>query len=191
MASGSPLHHGHLTGLQERGGSSRRLAVDGARAQAGDDPVDQREPVGQVIAGAAVEAHAAAVLARDHAEAVVLDLVQPCVAGGGRCALVGRQGGTKPSGRVRGRDKISVLQTAEGPGEVVASPGPPRPKLFGGLHPVWVAPGKIGSVVFSSWERSASNAAHPNERAAKGGGRTTPVAGPTLPDQGLQTRNMV
>ena len=28
-----------------------------------------------------------------------------------------------------------ALQTAEGPGEVVASPGPPRPKLFRGLHP--------------------------------------------------------
>jgi hypothetical protein len=40
----------------------------------------QREPIGQVIAGEAVEPHAVAVLARDDAEAVVLDLVQPRVA---------------------------------------------------------------------------------------------------------------
>jgi hypothetical protein len=43
---------------------------------------DQREPVGQVVAGAAVAANAAAVLAGDDAEAVVFDLVQPRVAGG-------------------------------------------------------------------------------------------------------------
>ena len=34
---------------------------------------DQREAAGQVVAGAAVEANAAAVLARDQAKAVVLD----------------------------------------------------------------------------------------------------------------------
>jgi hypothetical protein len=63
------------------------------RAQADKRLDGQREPVGQVVAGAAVEPDAVALLPRDHAEAVVLDLVQPRVAVGGRCALVGRQAG--------------------------------------------------------------------------------------------------
>ena len=62
--------------------AAHRLAVDdaGARAQTGQRLDDQREAIGQVVAGAAVEPHAVAVLARDDAEAVVLDLVQPRVA---------------------------------------------------------------------------------------------------------------
>ena len=78
-----------------------RLAVDdaGARAQPSQRLDDQGEAVGQVVARTAVEPHAVAVLARDDAEAVVLDLVQPRVAGGRLRALVGRQGAMKPSGR--------------------------------------------------------------------------------------------
>ena len=49
--------------------------------QTGERVDDQREPVGQVVAGAAVEANAVAVLAGDDAEAVVFDLVQPRLAG--------------------------------------------------------------------------------------------------------------
>ena len=52
----------------------------GARAQAGQRLDDQREPLGQVVARAAVEPHEVAVLARYDAGAVVLDLVQPRVA---------------------------------------------------------------------------------------------------------------
>jgi hypothetical protein len=51
------------------------------------------------LAGAAVEADALAVLARDHPEAVVLDFVSHASPVGGRGALVGRHGGTKPGGR--------------------------------------------------------------------------------------------
>jgi len=56
-----------------------RLAVDdaGARAQPSEGLDDEREALGQVIARPAVELHPPAVLAGDHAEAVVLDLVQP------------------------------------------------------------------------------------------------------------------
>jgi hypothetical protein len=50
---------------------------------------DQREAVGQVVAGAAVEPDAVAVLARDDAEAVVLDLMQRRVA----ARRLGRFGG--------------------------------------------------------------------------------------------------
>ena len=46
----------------------------GARAQPGERLHDQREPVGEVVAGAA---NALSILAGDDAEAVVLDLVQP------------------------------------------------------------------------------------------------------------------
>jgi hypothetical protein len=38
---------------------------------------NERKAASHVIAGAAVEPHALALLARDDAEAVVLDLVQP------------------------------------------------------------------------------------------------------------------
>jgi hypothetical protein len=61
-----------------------RLAVDdaGARAQLGERPDDQREAVGEVVARPAVELHPVAALAGDDPEAVVLDLVQPIIAGG-------------------------------------------------------------------------------------------------------------
>ena len=61
-----------------------RLAVDdaGARAQLGEGLDDERETVGQVVARPAVEPHPRALLAGDHTEAVVLDLVQPLLAGG-------------------------------------------------------------------------------------------------------------
>jgi hypothetical protein len=42
---------------------------------------DQLEAIAQVVAGAAVESYAVAIFARDGAEAVVLDLVQPIAAG--------------------------------------------------------------------------------------------------------------
>jgi len=56
-----------------------RLTIDdaGLRAYPCQSFHDQREAVCEVIAGAAVEPHAVAVLAGDDAEAVVLDLVQP------------------------------------------------------------------------------------------------------------------
>src|SRR5262249_20830471 len=54
------------------------FAVDdaGARAEAGQRFDDQREAVGEVIAGTAVEPHLCAVLAGNDAEAVVLDFMQ-------------------------------------------------------------------------------------------------------------------
>ena len=61
---------------------------------------DEGEAVREVVARAAVEPHARTLLARDDAETVVLDLVQPCVAGWRlRRALGGRHGAMKPSGR--------------------------------------------------------------------------------------------
>jgi hypothetical protein len=48
---------------------------------------DQREAIGQAIAGAAVEPHLVAVLAGDDAEAIVLDLMEPCVPGWGGAAF--------------------------------------------------------------------------------------------------------
>jgi hypothetical protein len=42
---------------------------------------DQREALCEVIARPAIQPHAGAVLARDHAEAIVLDFVQPRFAG--------------------------------------------------------------------------------------------------------------
>ena len=60
------------------------LAVDdaGARAQARQRLDDQREAMGEVIAGTAVEPHLRASLAGNDAEAVVFDLVQPLAARG-------------------------------------------------------------------------------------------------------------
>src|SRR5262245_6150312 len=59
------------------------FAVDdaGARTQACQRLDDQRETMGEVIAGAAVEPHLRAILAGTDAKAVVLDLVQPLAAG--------------------------------------------------------------------------------------------------------------
>ena len=61
------------------GRSTTRLAVNdaGARTQAGERLHDQREAVGEVVAGAAVELDPVAVLTGDDPEPVVLDLVQP------------------------------------------------------------------------------------------------------------------
>jgi hypothetical protein len=61
-----------------------RLSVDdaGLRAQLGHCLDDERKAIGQVIARPAVELHPFAVLARDDAEAVVLDFVQPLLARG-------------------------------------------------------------------------------------------------------------
>ena len=77
-----------------------RLTIDdaGLRAYPCQSFHDQREAVREVIAGAAVEPHAVAVLAGDDAEAVVLDLVQPSLTGWRLLRFVGRQGGTKPAG---------------------------------------------------------------------------------------------
>jgi hypothetical protein len=61
--------------------TGNRLAVDdaGARAQAGQCLDDQREAIGEIIAGAAVEPHLRAVLSGDDSKAIVLDLMQPLV----------------------------------------------------------------------------------------------------------------
>src|SRR5262245_8898741 len=55
--------------------AAHRLAIDdaGARAQLGHHFHDQREAIGQVIAGAAVEPHLGAVLTSDDAEAVMFE----------------------------------------------------------------------------------------------------------------------
>jgi hypothetical protein len=60
-----------------------RLAVEdaGARAHSRQGLNDERKTLGQIIAGPAVELHPRPVLAGDHAEAVVLDLMQPRLAG--------------------------------------------------------------------------------------------------------------
>jgi hypothetical protein len=51
---------------------------------------NQREAARHVIAGAAVEPHAVAILARDDPKSVVLDFVQPQVAGGQLVGLCGK-----------------------------------------------------------------------------------------------------
>jgi hypothetical protein len=66
-----------------------------ARSHASDD---QPEAVGQVVAGAAVESDAVAILAGDYAEAVVLDLVQPGIAAG-RLRRFGGQAGRDEAAR--------------------------------------------------------------------------------------------
>jgi len=55
------------------------FAIDDARAraQAGERFDNQREAASHVIAGAAIEPHAVAILACDDAKSVVLDFVQP------------------------------------------------------------------------------------------------------------------
>ena len=79
------------------------LAVDdaGARAQAAQRLDNQREAMGEVIAGTAIEPHLRAVLARNDAEAVVLDLMRQSLPEGSLSVLVGRHGAMKPAGRVR------------------------------------------------------------------------------------------
>ena len=58
------------------------FAVDdaGARAQECERLDNQREAMGEIVAGTAVESHPRAGLAGNDAEAVVLDLVQPLAA---------------------------------------------------------------------------------------------------------------
>src|SRR5690349_17533623 len=58
------------------------LPIDdaGARTQACQRLDDQREAIGEVIAGTAVELHLCGILAGDDPKAIVLDLVQPVAA---------------------------------------------------------------------------------------------------------------
>jgi hypothetical protein len=58
------------------------LSPEDARAQARQRLDDQREAMREVIARTVIESHARTILARDDAEAVVLDFVQPFAAGG-------------------------------------------------------------------------------------------------------------
>jgi glucose-6-phosphate dehydrogenase assembly protein OpcA len=62
--------------------TANRLPIDdaGPRAQACQRLDDQREAIGEVIAGTAVELHLCGILAGDDPKAVVLDLVQPFAA---------------------------------------------------------------------------------------------------------------
>ena len=77
-----------MTDEIERGNAvviaSDRFAIDDARAraQAGQRLDNQREAVGEIIAGAAIEPHPRPVLAGNNPKAIVLDLVQPLAAGG-------------------------------------------------------------------------------------------------------------
>ena len=63
---------------------------------------NERETVGEVVTGSAIQPHPLAFLAGNDAEAVVLDFVQPFSPGRGCGAFVGRHGSMKPAGRVRG-----------------------------------------------------------------------------------------
>jgi hypothetical protein len=62
----------------------------GARAQPEERLNDQREAASHVIAGAAVEPHAVAILACDNPEAIVLDFMQPQATGGQLVGLCGK-----------------------------------------------------------------------------------------------------
>jgi len=79
------------------------FAVDdaGARAQAPQRFDDEREAVGEIIAWTTIEPHLCALLARNDAEAVVLDLMRQSLPEGSLSVLVGRHGAIKPAGRVR------------------------------------------------------------------------------------------
>jgi hypothetical protein len=68
------------------------------RTQARQRLGNQREAVREVIAGAAVEPHAVAILACDNPEAIVLDFVQPQVAGGQLVGLCGKARRDEPGG---------------------------------------------------------------------------------------------
>jgi len=63
--------------------ASDRLAVDdaGPQPQLSQRLDDEREAVSEIVARPAVEPHALAALAGDHPEAVMLDLMQPILAG--------------------------------------------------------------------------------------------------------------
>jgi hypothetical protein len=83
--------------------ASDRLPVDdaGPETQPGEGFDDEREALGQIIARPAVKLDPLPVLTCDHAEAVVLDLVQPVRPEGGCSADVGKHGAMKPAGRAR------------------------------------------------------------------------------------------
>jgi hypothetical protein len=63
--------------------ASHSFAIDnaGARAQPGERINDQREAMGEIVAGTAIEPHLRAILAGNDAEAVMFDLMQPLAAG--------------------------------------------------------------------------------------------------------------
>jgi len=61
-------------------GDSFAVNDAGARAQAPQRFDDEREAVGEIIAWTTIEPHLCALLARNDAEAVVLDLMQPLAA---------------------------------------------------------------------------------------------------------------
>jgi len=83
--------------------ASDSFTVDdaGARAQAPQRFDDEREAVGEIIAWTTIEPHLCALLARNDAEAVVLDLMRQSLPEGSLSVLVGRHGAIKPAGRVR------------------------------------------------------------------------------------------
>jgi hypothetical protein len=123
-----------------------RLPIDdaGARAQSGHRLDDQREAIGQVIAGAAIEPHAVAILAGDDAEAVVLDFVQPSLAGR-RLRRIGgqawrdeaeREGHDPAIGRWRGacQRPSSGRAPAVDMASAVTETGRPRAGRGGALH---------------------------------------------------------
>ena len=62
---------------------------------------NERETVGEVVTGSAIQPHPLAFLAGNDAEAVVLDLMQPQAPDGSLWALVGRHGAIKPAARGR------------------------------------------------------------------------------------------
>ena len=93
--------------------ASDRFAIDDARAraQAGQRLDNQREAVGEIIAGAAIEPHPRPVLAGNNPKAIVLDLVQPLAAGGQLVGfLVERHGAMNPAGKVR----CNIMPIAKG-----------------------------------------------------------------------------
>ena len=57
--------------------------------------------MGEIIAWTTIEPHLCALLARNDAEAVVLDLMRQSLPEGSLSVLVGRHGAIKPAGRVR------------------------------------------------------------------------------------------
>jgi hypothetical protein len=80
--------------------ASHSLAVDdaGARAQTRQRFDDQREAVGEIVARPAEEAHLVASLAGNDPETVVLDLVQPDLAGRWTRGLGGEAGWDEAGG---------------------------------------------------------------------------------------------
>jgi hypothetical protein len=67
---------------------------------------DSEAATAQIVPRPAVEPHPLAVLAGDDPEAVVLDLVQPALAGWRALVDVARRGWMNPAGRVCGRNDM-------------------------------------------------------------------------------------